>query len=108
MVTAQPQFRVAPDLLNAMEVRGACAAELIQTVPVRARVTGTQTWDVDVHVFELISCGKTDTGYAWRVDDRVFTALDIGPIRSPTDAVCAALADEARQRKLALAGWAVA
>ena len=99
-------FHTPADLHGAIEARCACQAALIQTVPVRARAAGSRTWDVDVHVFELIDCAKTSTAYAWRADDRVFTALDIGPIRSPTDAVNAAVADEARQRNLALAGGA--
>jgi hypothetical protein len=96
------------DLVSAIEARCACHAALIQTVPVRAgaasrRSWGAPAWDVDVHIFELIDCGKASTAYAWRSDDRVFTALEIGPIRSPFDAVQAALADEARQRNLDLA-----
>ena len=94
--------RAAPDIQTAMETRGECSAALIQTVPVRARTAGSRTLDVDVHVFELIDCARSRTGYAWRADDRVFTALEIGPIRSPIDAVCAVLADEARRRNLAL------
>ncbi len=96
--------RAAPDLQTAIETRGDCLAALIQTVPVRARAAGSRTLDVDVHVFELIDCAKSRTGYAWRANDRVFTALEIGPIRSPMDAVCAVLADEARRRNLELGG----
>ena len=92
------------DLLEAIEARWPCHAALIQTVPVRARTVGSRALDVDVHVFDLVDHDKASTAYAWRTNDRVFTALEIGPIRSPTDAVCAALADEARQRNLALAG----
>ena len=94
------------DLQSEIERRWACTASLIQTVPVRARVDGNRTWDVDVHVFELVSCAKTNTAYAWTSDDRVFASLDIGPIRSPSDAVCATAADLARQRNLALAARA--
>jgi len=97
-------LRTPADLQGAIEARCACHAALIQTVPVRARTAGARMLDVDVHVFELIDCAKTSTAYAWRSEDRVFTALDIGPIRSPNDAVRAALADETRQRNLALAG----
>ena len=98
----------ASDLAVAVQVRFACDASLLQTVPVRARITGGRICDVDVHIFALGRTAKSHTAYAWRHDDRIFTALDIGPIRSPTDAVCAALADEARRRNLALCGLAAA
>ncbi|HZP99892.1 MAG TPA: hypothetical protein VFB13_10170 [Reyranella sp.] len=94
---------LSPELLAAIEARCACPAALIQTVPVRARTSGSRTCDVDVHVFELVGHDKASTGYAWRLDDRILTAIEIGPVRSPTDAVCAGLADEARRRNLALA-----
>lgn len=96
-------YQTPADLQDAVVARCDCKAALIQTVPVRARAAGARTLDVDVHVFELIACTKSSTAYAWRYDDRVFTAIDIGPIRSPIDAVHAALADEARQRNLAFA-----
>ena len=89
------------ELLSAIEERCESRASLIQTVPVRARIAGTETWDVDVHVFTVADCSKTRTAYAWQSDSRVYTALDIGPVRSPTDAVCAALADRLRERNLA-------
>lgn len=91
------------DLRLAVESRCASRAALIQTVPVRARIDGNQTWDVDVHVFEVLGCAKTHTAYAWQSGSRVYTALDIGPIRSPSDAVCATMADRIRERNLSLA-----
>jgi len=91
------------DLKSAVESRCASRASLLQTVPVRARIDGNQTWDVDVHVFAVTDCSKTHTAYAWLSDSRVYTALDIGPIRSPSDAVCATLADSVRERNLSMA-----
>ncbi len=74
MVHAQTS-PTAADLQTAIEARCACAAALIQTVPVRARTGSGRTLDVDVHVFELADCAKTSTAYAWTQADRVFTAL---------------------------------
>ena len=107
MIAAEIE-RLLVDMKCEIERRWACQAALIQTVPVRATAPDNRTCDVDVHVFELADCAKTHTAYAWSSDSRLFTALDIGPIRSPVDAVCATLADEVRQRNLAMAGLVAA
>lgn len=94
---------VAPELQSAIERRCACAARLVQTVPVSAPIGVHRTWDVVVHVFELHGCDKTNRAYAWE-SESVYTALDIGPIRSPSNAVYATVADQIRQTRLALWG----
>lgn len=93
-------------LKHEVEARTTARAALIQTVPVRVAGSDGAPCDVDVHVFALSQCHKTDTAYAWMHDGRSFTALDIGPIRSPGDAVCAALAEQRRLRNLLLMGVA--
>lgn len=95
--------REIPDLLVAVEQRGACAARLIQTVPVRTKIGEDAQQDVVVHVYELKGCAMTNRAYAWFTDD-VYTALDIGPIRSPAAAVHATVADRDRRSKLASRG----
>ena len=92
-----------PDLLLAVEQRGSCAARLVQTVPVHARIAEDQSLDVVVHVYELQGCQMTNRAYAW-FTDAVYTALDIGPIRSPAAAVHATFAERDRLSKLALRG----
>lgn len=99
------------DLQAAVEQRCECSARLVQTVPVTAPIQGTRTWDVVVHVFELDGSGVTNKAYAWSspvegpvgrgFESRIFTALNIGPIKSPMDAVCATLADQMRAQRLA-------
>jgi hypothetical protein len=73
------------DLQDAVERRCACAVRFVQTVPVSAPF-GCESWDVVVHVFDLEGCEKTNRAYAWS-SGSVYTALDIGPIRSPSNAV---------------------
>ena len=102
MILANAQ-REIPDLLPAVEQRGSCAARLVQTVPVPVRTGDDQSPDVVVHVYELQGCPMTNRAYAWFTDD-VYTALDIGPIRSPAAAVYATVADRDRLSKLALRG----
>jgi hypothetical protein len=91
------------DLQCAVEQRGACAARLVQTLPVCAPLGDDRTLDVVVHVYELEGCSMTNRAYAW-FTDTVHTALDIGPIRSPATAVQATLADRDRRRRLARLG----
>ncbi|UYN96332.1 MAG: hypothetical protein KIT25_05155 [Enhydrobacter sp.] len=91
-------------LKRMVESRVAAEASLIQTVPVRVGGQGGEPCDVDVHVFALSHCRLTGTAYAWTAGGREFTALDIGPIRSPTDAVCAVRAEQVRLRNLASMG----
>ena len=102
MVLANAQ-REIPDLLLAVEQRGSCAARLVQTVPVRTQIAEDQSQDIVVHVYELEGCRMTNRAYAWFTDD-VYTALDIGPIRSPAAAVHATVADRDRLSKLASRG----
>ena len=102
MILANAQ-REIPDLRLAVEQRGSCAARLVQTVPVRVRTGEEQVPDVVVHVYELQGCRTTNRAYAWFTDD-VYTALDIGPIRSPVAAVHATVAERERLSKLALRG----
>ena len=94
---------MAPELQSAIEQRCACVARFMQTVPVSVPVGIDDCWDVVVHVFDLEGCGKTNRAYAWS-SGSIYTALDIGPIRSPSNAVNAIVADMIRQSRLALWG----
>jgi hypothetical protein len=96
----------AAALQAAVERRWPSSATLVQTVPVRAELGGNVI-DAVVHVFDLAQCAKAARAYAWTapIEDthrrRLQVALHIGPIKSPTDAVWATLADEVRARRLA-------
>jgi hypothetical protein len=96
----------ASGLEGAIVRRWPCAAQLVQTVPVRAEFEG-RSFDAVVHVFDLAGCGKAARAYAWTapIDGtarrRIQVSLHIGPIKSPTEAVWAAIADDVRARRLA-------
>jgi len=96
----------APGLKAAVERRWECSATLTQTVPVRAEIAG-RIVDAIVHVYTLAEFTKALRAYAWAAPiegsarRRVHVALHIGPIKSPTDAVWATIADDVRARRLA-------
>jgi hypothetical protein len=96
------------DLRAAVEWRWSCSAELLQTVPVSVQLGGGRTWDVIVHIFDLLGCAKASRAYAWTVaagadgEQRILSSLHIGPINTPSDAVGAAAADELRTKRLAM------
>jgi hypothetical protein len=95
-----------PGLTAAIERRWPCAARLVQTVPVRAEHEG-RAIDAVVHVFDLEGSSKAARAYAWTapIDGtarrRIQVSLHIGPIKSPNEAVWAAVADDVRARRLA-------
>jgi hypothetical protein len=96
----------AAGLKAAVERRWPCTAALIQTVPVRAELGG-RVIDAIVHVFALNEYTTALRAYAWAAPiegsarRRVHVAQHIGPIKSPTDAVWATIADDLRARRLA-------
>jgi hypothetical protein len=114
-MSAYPSFLAgdlneARDLKVAVEQRWSCGATLVQTVPVTAMLDSERVWDVIVHIFEIDGYAKATRAYAWvgslldgSDKDRIYSALDIGPIKGPGDAVGAAIADELRTTRLALA-----
>lgn len=95
-----------PGLKAAVERRWPCSATLVQTVPVRAELADGGV-DAIVHVFALAGYSKALRAYAWAAPiegsarRRIHVAQHIGPIKSPTDAVWATIADEVRARRLA-------
>lgn len=95
-------------LQSALEERWGCRAALVQTLPVNVTLDGQIACHVIVHLFDLERCEKAQRAYAWTMPGatraelpRLFLGLHIGPIKSPTDAVLAALSDERRARRLA-------
>jgi hypothetical protein len=103
---AQPMSEVSPDQLLkvAVEAQHGGNAVLIGAEPVKETFNGQTVWEGVVHVFDLEGNAKATRAYAWSSpiegsDKRRFHAvLHLGGIRSPADAVRAAIVAE-RQRK---------
>jgi len=82
-----------------------CSARLVQSVPVREKFARKTVWEGVVHVFALTDHPTATQAYAWSSPiegsdkRRFFTVLHQGPIKSPTDAVRAAIVTEHRDKK---------
>jgi hypothetical protein len=86
-----------------VESRHSCRATLTQTVPVRETFQGQAVWEGVVHVFDIEGHPKATRAYAWSSPvegserRRFFAVLQLGGIRSPVDAVRAAIVAEHRK-----------
>ena len=94
---------VDPDQLKqAVESQHGGTATLAQSVPVREAFDGKPVWEGVVHVFNLEGHPSATMAYAWSspIDGsdrrRFFAVLHLGGIRSPLDAVRAAIVAEQR------------
>lgn len=80
-------------------------ATLVQSVPVREIHAGKIVWEGIVHVFNLADNPKATRAYAWSSPiegsdkRRFFAVLQMGAIRSPQDAVRAAIVAEHRAKR---------
>jgi hypothetical protein len=92
----------ATELARAVESMHACNAVLAQSVPVRERHGEATVWEGVVHVFDLSGHPKATRAYAWSSPiegsdkRRFFAVLHEGPVKSPVDAVRAAIVAENR------------
>jgi len=92
----------AADLTRAVESMHSCRAALTQTAPVRETFQGQPVWEGVVHVFVLEGHPQATRAYAWsspiKGSDkrRFFAVLQLGAIKSPLDAVRAAIVAEHR------------
>ena len=90
------------ELQQAVEQMHLCTAALAQSVPVRETFEGSTVWEGVVHVFNLEGHPKATRAYAWSspiegsTKCRFFAVLHIPPIKSPIDAVRAAIVQEHR------------
>jgi hypothetical protein len=90
------------ELKMAIETQHGGTATLAQSVPVRETFKGSTVWEGVVHVFDLAGHPKATRAYVWSSpiegsDKRQFFAvLHMGPIKSPVDAVRAAIVAENR------------
>jgi hypothetical protein len=95
----------ADQLKEAVERMHHCSARLAQSVPVNESHKGVTVWEGVVHVFDLVGHPKATTAYAWSSPiegsdkRRFFAVLHQGPIKSPADAVRAAIVAETRASK---------
>jgi hypothetical protein len=93
-----------PEFLRAAESMHSCHATLSQTVPVRKTFHGHPVWEGIVHVFDLDGHPKATRAYAWSSPvegsekRRFFAVLQLGAIKSPVDAVRAAIVAEHQRR----------
>jgi hypothetical protein len=91
------------ELKHAVEAQHGCTATLIQSVSVNETFDGKTVWDGIVHVFNLSGHPKATSAYAWSSPiegsdkRRFFAVLHQGPVRSPVEAVRAAIVAEAKQ-----------
>lgn len=92
----------ADQLQQAVESQHGGKAALVDVLPVKEVFQGQTVWDGLVHVFDLEGHPKATRAYAWSSpmegsDKRRFYAvLHLGGIRSPVDAVRAAIVAERR------------
>lgn len=92
------------ELKQAVERTHGGRASYVQSVPVREIHAGQTVWDGTVAVFDLAAHPQATRAYAWSSPiegsaNRCFHAvLHIGGIKSPADAVRAAIVAEARAK----------
>jgi hypothetical protein len=92
-------------LKAAIEGQHGGAATFIQSVPVKETADGKTVWDGTVHIFALAGNKLARRVYAWSspiegsTKRRFFAVLHIGPIKSPLDAVRAAIVAEHKARQ---------
>jgi hypothetical protein len=93
---------VARQLREAVESQHGGTATLAQSVPVKETHAGAVVWEGVVHVFDLKGHPTASRAYAWSSPiegsdkRRFFAVLHQGPIKSPLDAVRAAIVAEQR------------
>lgn len=100
---------ISPDeLREAVESQHGGNAVFVQAVPVIETFQGQTVWEGMVSVFDLEGHPTAKRAYAWShaVDDatvnerrRFFAVLHAGPIKSPADAVRAAIVAEHRAKE---------
>jgi hypothetical protein len=90
-------------LTHAVEAQHGGIATLAQSVPIKEIYNGQTVWEGVVHVFDLAGHPKATRAYAWSSPiegsdkRRFFAVLHMGVIKSPADAVRAAIVAEHRR-----------
>lgn len=92
----------AIELRQAVESLHSCRATFVQSAPVRETFQGLRAWEGVVHIFDLQSHPTATRAYAWSspIENsekrRFFAVLQLGSIKTPLDAVRAAIVAEHR------------
>jgi hypothetical protein len=92
----------ASELKTVVESQHGGTATLAQSVPVKETHAGAVVWEGVVHVFDLAGHPTASRAYAWSSPiegsdkRRFFAVLHMGPVKSPLDAVPAAIVAERR------------
>ena len=92
------------ELQTAIESQHGGTATLAQSVPVKETHGGAVVWEGVVHVFNLKGHPTASRAYAWSSPiegsekRRFFAVLHQGPVKSPVDAVRAAIVAEQRAK----------
>jgi len=93
------------ELKGAVESQHGGTATFVETVAVKETYEGKTVWDGTVHVFDLDGHPGAMRAYAWSspiegdTKRRFFAVLHLGFIRSPQDAVKAAIVAEHRAKR---------
>ena len=96
---------VPDDLAASVEAQHGGRATFVQSVPVRETFEGKTVWEGVVHVFDLADNPNATRAYAWSSPiegsdrRRFFAVLHMDAIKSPVDAVRAAIVAEHRGRR---------
>jgi len=92
-------------LKDAIESQHGGKATLVAIDPVKEVFEGKIVWQGKVHTFDLEGCPTATRAYAWSsptasgIRRRFFAVLHLGGIRSPADAVRAAIVAEHKTKK---------
>ncbi len=87
-------------LKQVVEHKHGGTAIFMEAVPVKETFKGQSVWEGIVHVFDLEGSAKSTRAYIWSspiegsTKRRYFAVLHLGEIRSPQDAVRAAIVAE--------------
>ena len=93
------------ELQRSVETQHGGRATFVQSVPVRETSSGVTVWEGVVHVFDLAGNPAATRAYAWSssiegsAKRRFFAVLQMGAIKTPRDAVRAAIVAEHRKTK---------
>lgn len=93
------------ELTKAVEAQHGGVATHVESVPVKETFQGQTVWEGVVEVFDLEGNAKSTRAYAWSSPiegsskRRIFAVLHLGGIRSPQDAVRAAIVAGHRAKK---------
>lgn len=94
----------AEQLRATVESQHGGRATFVQSVPLKEIHNGQTVWEGVVHVFDLADNPKATRAYSWSspiegtAKRRFFAVLHMGAIKSPADAVRAAIVAEHRTK----------